>query len=87
MRDGPLLLSQRRAAKLLGVSRDTLAGLRRSGRIRVVPWLGGFKIPRREVERLAAEGLTPSGQRPRAPRRRPPTNAHEAIMALDLDAL
>jgi len=64
----PLLLSERAAAATLGVSRDALSQLRRAGRIRVVPWLGRWKIPLREVERLAAEGVTPTGRRPRAKR-------------------
>jgi hypothetical protein len=68
-RDGPpLLLSERAFALELGVGRDTVAAARRSGAIRVVPWLGGWRIPRAELERVAREGLTPTGRRPRARR-------------------
>lgn len=72
---GPLLYSERSGAKLLGVSRDTLAALRLSGVLRTVSWPGriGFRIPLDELQRIAREGVVlhsrgsrPSRQRIRA---------------------
>ncbi len=69
-----LLLSDRQAARMLGCRRETVANLRRSGKLRAVPWFKSWRIPLAEVERLAAEGVTPAGRRPRARRQgvRPP---------------
>ncbi len=85
----PLLLSDRAAAKVLGVSRDTVAALRRAGQLRSVPWLGRFKIPLAEIERLAREGVTAAGRRPRAKRTAPPSaaGAAAAIRAINVEAL
>jgi len=61
----PLLLSRRRAAKLLGVDRDeTLGELLSTGNIRTVTVGGRTRIPLAEVQRLAAEGTTRTGRKP-----------------------
>ena len=84
----PLLLSDRRAASVLGVSRDVVAELRRSGRLRAVPWFAGHRIPLAEVERLALEGVTAAGRRPRAtPRRIPPGDPAASIRSIKLEDL
>jgi hypothetical protein len=57
----PLLLSKRRAAKLLGIGRGKmLERLIREGHIRPVVILGEQKIPRAELDRLVREGTEPA---------------------------
>lgn len=86
----PLLLSDRQAARLLGCRRETVASLRRRGVLRAVPWFRGWRIPLAEVERLAAEGVTPAARRPRARRqgvKPPPRGVGDRIRALDVERL
>lgn len=82
-----LLISQRAAARLLGCSPDTLAAARRAGALRTVPWLGRWRVPLAEVERLGREGMTITGRRPRAAKRSAPRDAADAVRALDVEAL
>jgi len=61
----PRLLSQRQAAKMLGIDRGaTLGDLLASGNLRTVTLGGRPRIPLVEVERLAAEGTTRTGRKP-----------------------
>lgn len=75
----PLLLSKRKAAALLGISRgDTLGEMIRAGLIRTVVLNGRVRIPREEVERIAREGTSaplPLARPRRAPARGPDTEA------------
>jgi excisionase family DNA binding protein len=50
----PLLLTVTRAAELLGVSRSSLYQLVAAGRVPVVRLGRAVRVPRRELERLAA---------------------------------
>lgn len=68
------LLSQREAARRLGVDRNTtLVALIRTGQLRTVEVNGKRKVPASEVERLAQEGFDSTMPEPRrrAPRPRP----------------
>jgi excisionase family DNA binding protein len=59
--DAPLLLSKRRAARLLGIGRDTLAELVKAGHLRTVSVLDHEpRIAREECERFAREGTGPA---------------------------
>lgn len=60
---------KREAAKLLGIDRGrTLGALIALGKLRVVPWGNGERIPLTDVERLAREGWTVPQESPgRAP--------------------
>ena len=82
------LVSPHRAENELGIRHGTMAVLIRQGRVRAVPLLGRVRIPRSEVERIAREGLTPTGRQPRARRSRGPGVIDpDALMRLDLDTL
>ena len=82
------LVSPHRAENELGIRHGTMADLIRQGRVRAVPLLGRVRIPRSEVERIVREGLTPTGRRPRAKRRRDSgTCDPDALRALDLSTL
>jgi hypothetical protein len=83
--DDRLLYSLRRAAKRLGVRPATLGAARRSGALTVVPWLGGWRIPKGEVERLAREGLTPAARKPRRRAPSPPTSTPDDIRSIPVD--
>lgn len=77
----PLLLSKRQAATLLGIGRDTLAALIKSGHVRVVEILGAQpKISREECERFAREGTGPAPEQSRVPL--PKRRAAEALRSL-----
>jgi hypothetical protein len=53
-----LLLSQREAARLLGVSRNsTLRALIKNGQLKTVQKSDAAMVPRSEIERLAREGF------------------------------
>jgi hypothetical protein len=83
-----LLYSQRGAARILGVSPDTIAELRRSRLLSTVPWpcRAGFRIPLAELQRIAREGVAPAGQpmRPSLKRARA-TNPVAGILAIRVD--
>jgi excisionase family DNA binding protein len=80
----PLLLSRRRAAKLLGIDRDeTLGELLSTGNIRTVTVGGRTRIPLAEVQRLAAEGTTRTGRKPHR-RSRPAAGQDEVAKILAL---
>jgi DNA-binding transcriptional ArsR family regulator len=65
----PITVTKREAARLLRVDRKTtLAKLIDAGAIRTVPWPGGDRIPRSEVERLAREGIREPGRNRAKPR-------------------
>ena len=82
------LVSPHRAETELGIRHGSMADLIRQGRVRAVPWLGRIRIPRAEVERIAREGLTPTGRRPRARKARGPGVIDpEALLRLDLETL
>lgn len=81
----PLLLSDRAAAKALGIRRAVVAELRRTRLLRSVPWFKGHRIPLAEVERLAMEGVPELGQRP-ARRQRPAAGSLD-IRSIDVEAL
>jgi excisionase family DNA binding protein len=53
--EAPLLLTVTRAAELLGVSRSTLYQLVAAGRVPVVRLGRAVRVPRRELERMAAD--------------------------------
>lgn len=88
---GPLVVSKREAARLLGIDRGrTLGALLRAGQLRTVPWGRGSRIPLEEVQRLAREGFSaPEGVTPRPShaRRRPGQCDPAALRRLDLDRL
>ena len=68
------LLSQREAARRLGIDRNTtLVALIQTGQLRTVEANGKRKVPATEVERLAQEGFDSTMPKPRrrAPRPRP----------------
>lgn len=68
-----LLLSQREAARLLGVSRNsTLRALITNGQLKTVQKGGSTMVPRSEVERLAREGFDATALPSRRTRRRRP---------------
>jgi hypothetical protein len=68
-----LLLSQRQAARLLGVSRNTtLRALISNGQLETVLKSGVTMVPRSEVERLAREGFDAAALPSRRARRRTP---------------
>jgi hypothetical protein len=82
------LVSQNRADVELGVQHGTVARLVGEGRVRAVPWLGRIRVPRSEVERLAREGLTTTGRRPRARQVRVPGLCDpDALRRLDVSTL
>ena len=60
------LCSPHRIDRLLGVRHGALALPLKSHRVRSEAWIGRLKIPASEVARLASEGLTEAGRRPRA---------------------
>lgn len=90
--DLPALVSERQAAKVLGVSRTrTLGPAIASGAVRGVAVNGTRRIPKAELERVALEGITapPRGvssgrKRTRAPRA---SEVAARIAAIDLDDL
>ncbi len=87
-----LALSRREAARLLGVARGrTLDLLVRAGRLRLVPWGKGWRIPREDCERLAREGWTMAEvERPRRARPRVTSRGRteaERIRNIDIDNL
>lgn len=64
----PLLLSKRRAAALLGISRNaTLDELIAGGHLRLVKVGARYRIPLEDVQRFAREGTEPA----KAPSRKP----------------
>lgn len=67
---------------VLGMRNGTTAALIASGRLRAIPWGRRFRVLRADVERLAGEGFSPDGGRPRAPRRKPPGGAGVAAQIL-----
>ncbi len=68
-----LLLTLHGVAAALGCRRSFAADLVRRGILRSVPWPGrAVRVPLDEVRRLASVGLTPTGQRARPPRVKPP---------------
>lgn len=83
-----LALSRREAARLLGIDRGrTLGVLIASGKLRVVPWGTGERIPLVDVERLAREGFTlPSpgspGRPPASRRRRDHARGRDKVAGL-----
>lgn len=84
----PLLLSKRRAAALLGISRNhTLNELIAAGHLRVVK-LGGsrIRIPLEDVQRLAREGIEPARPAPakRAPKKASKLAPWEQVLAIQL---
>ena len=82
----PLLLSKRKAARLLGVGRgNTLEQLIREGHIRTVIVAGRVRIPREEVERVAREG-TEKAPAPRTAVLRKPKQTHAERYAAMLAA-
>ncbi len=87
------LVSPHRAENELGMRHGSMADLIRQGRVRWVPWLGNpgrgrVRIPRSEVERIAREGLTPTGRQPRARKARGPGVIDpDALLRLDLRTL
>jgi excisionase family DNA binding protein len=67
-----LALSQREAARLLGIDRGrTLRALIDAGRLRLVPWGSTQRIPLVDVQRVAEEGWTTSTGSPGRPRAAP----------------
>jgi hypothetical protein len=83
-----LLYSQRGAARILGVSPDLIAELRRTGVLRSVPWpcRAGFRFPLVELQRLAREGVSPGGRAMRPSRRQVrATNPVAGILAIRVD--
>lgn len=79
----PLLLSKRKAAKMLGIGRcTTLEQLIDEKKIRVVSMAGKIRIPLAEVERVAAEGTEPLVRGARPDRKRPADDS-EAILDLE----
>lgn len=76
------LLSVRAAALELGIDRAILSREISAGRVRVVPYGAGERIPRAEVDRLSREGIAPPPRvgRPRRPRR----SVEEEILNLPL---
>jgi hypothetical protein len=63
----PLVISKRKAARLLGIDRGrTLGDLLGAGQLRSVPWGKGTRIPLAEVERLASRGFTILEKAPRS---------------------
>lgn len=84
----PLAVPLARADELLLARHGTTAALVRAGRLRAIPWGRRTRVLVADVERIAAEGITPELQRPRSPRRRPtPAGAGAAILGIDLDGL
>lgn len=80
----PLLLSQRAAARLLGVSVGrTLAPLVRAGLVRTVTVGNRTRIPLAEVERVAREGTGPRA----APRPAPVAQPVQTASALSAGIL
>lgn len=77
----PLLLSQRQAAKLLGVDRNTT--LRRLIASGVVPLVLG-KVPREALERVARGEITAPAPRPRRSPPKPSSSVGAAIRALSV---
>ena len=77
----PLLLSQRQAAKLLGVDRNTT--LRRLIAAGVVPLVLG-KVPREALERVARGEVTAPVARPRRPAARKPSSVGASIRAISI---
>jgi hypothetical protein len=80
------MLSKRAAAKMLGVDRgEGLSSLVADGHLREVPFRGGTRIPREDVERVIANGAPSPGA---APKRRPgAAGGAAALRALALDDL
>lgn len=76
-----LLLSQREAAKLLGIGRDTLAELIGLKKLRTTKVNGQPRIPRSEVERLAEQGIDTTTSSHRQPLARRASN-QEAVAAI-----
>lgn len=65
----PLLLSKRRAAALLGISRNsTLDELIAGGHLRLVKVGARYRIPLEDIQRFAREGTEPA----KVPTRKPP---------------
>ena len=61
-----LSLTLRDVDRALGKRNGTAAQLVAAGRLRAVPFFDELRVPREEVERLVASGITPEGRRPRA---------------------
>jgi len=87
----PLAVSQRQAARLLGIGRDRVRELVRDSRLREVPWgAGRRRIPLVEIERLAAEGFSsnlPAARPKRSARFRATRCDPEALRKLDVNSL
>lgn len=65
-----MLLSFRKAARLLGIDRGaTLHALIKSGQLKTVRVGQRERIPMSEINRLTATGFDPAARRPRATRR------------------
>ena len=83
-----LLLTFRAADRALCVRHGTAADLVARGLLRAVPWFGSQRIPREELERLARQGVTPTGRPPRGRQaRRHVSGTSEAIRNLDVRTL
>jgi hypothetical protein len=86
-----LALSKREAARLLGIDRGaTLDHLIRTGRVHLVPWGRGHRIPLEDVQRVAREGFTFHDKpvRTRLSRRRTPGLVDpDALRRLDVERL
>jgi hypothetical protein len=85
--DAPLLCSDRQAAHLLGVARERVAELRRSGVLRTVRWFTTWRIPLAEIQRIARTGTTPAGKPSRRRVRAPAGNVAEQVLAIKLEDL
>ena len=87
----PLALSRRKSARLLGVGRgQTIDLLIRTGRLRLIPFGRGYRIPLEDVQRVAREGFTLDGVpvRTRSSRRRAAGLVDpEALRRLDVESL
>ncbi len=88
-----LALTPAQTCRALGIDKKTLGALVADRTIRTVPWRGvvsgattgrRWRVPRSEVERLAADGIPQPGERP--PRRRgaprKPRSADEVAAAI-----
>lgn len=86
--DAPLLYSARQSDRLLKVAKGTSMALYRGGVLRGTPWIGGrVRFSLEELQRLAREGVTPTGRPSRRRVKGPAGNVAEAIRAIDLGAL
>jgi len=91
-----LALTPTQACRALGIDKHALATLVAEGTVRTVPWRGTYRgatrgrrwrVPRSEVERLAAQGIPEPGTRGRRRPARQPSSAKqdaEALRRLDV---